>query len=114
MEKQRSFIEHSCCFVTLSKAKGVKIRHERFLQKPGQGAFVGGRGFAKDTELFYSGLIFHGEYNEVAMELAWKVASSISLPEDTSLGTLMHGLPPSTTLVIIPLIMLQFSAIKQS
>ena len=82
MEKQRSFIEHSCCFVTLSKAKGVKIRHERFLQKPGQGAFMGGRDFAKDTELFYSGLIFHGEYNEVAMELAWKVASSISLPED--------------------------------
>ena len=83
MRKQSLFIENSCCFVTQSKAKAVKITpHSRSRLCPGQGAYVGGRGFAKDTELFYSGLIFHGAYNENLMLEAWTRASQIPLPED--------------------------------
>ena len=82
MQKQILFIEHSCCFVTQSKAIAVKRKHSRERLSPGQGAYVGGRGFAKGTELFYSGLIYHGEYNENLMVQAWNQASQIRLPED--------------------------------
>ena len=83
MRKQSLFIENSSCFVTQSKAKAVKITpHSRSRLCPGQGAYVGGRGFAKGTELFYSGLIYHGEYNENLMLETWKKASTIRLPDN--------------------------------
>jgi len=65
MAEQNEFLKASGCFRTKSNIQHTRSRFH--LGDPGEGAFVGSCGIAKKTELFYSGLIYVGYYDEEKM-----------------------------------------------
>ena len=71
LKEQCEFLQSMACFVQKSSIQPLRKNSTRHFQDPGRGAFVG-RGIAKDTILFYSGLLYFGEYNEGEMFKLWQ------------------------------------------
>ena len=78
MTQQNEFLTKSGCFRAKSNIKHARSRFQ--FGDPGEGAFVGSSGIAKNTELFYSGQIFVGYYDEDKMLQLWKTTFKENLP----------------------------------
>ena len=78
LDEQNEFLTKSGCFRAKSNIKHARSRFQ--FGDPGEGAFVGSSGIAKNTELFYSGLIFFGYYDEDKMLQLWKTTFKENLP----------------------------------
>ena len=80
LKEQCEFLRSSACFVQKSSIPSSRFSGRSF-RDPGQGAFVG-RGIAKGTILFYSGLLYFGDYNEEEMSKLWQTKfNEIIAPE---------------------------------
>ena len=116
MTEQNDFLTKSGCFRAKSNIKPARSRFH--FGDPGEGAFVGSSGIAKNTELFYSGQIFVGYYDEDKMLQLWKTTFKENLPPSGKIKFIrwnahsgssevpVNGLPFSTATKYILCVML--------